>query len=176
MIEIRNATPEDAEQIAKVHVKSWQTTYQKIVDEEVLSAMNWEDRVENWRETIKSLGSQATILVAVENDRIVGFLSGGQARQTLENCDAEIYAIYLLEESRGKGVGRQLISKYFNWLTENGFHSCFVWIAKENPYRSFYLSVGAEKTDLEGISRVRSNKIPTVAYIWKTVDNLTNFP
>lgn len=169
MVEIRNAQPADAEQIAQVHVKSWQTTYQKIVDEEVLSAMNWEDRVESWRETIQSQGDEAIILVAVENERIVGFLSGGKARKPLEDCDAEIYAIYLLKESRGKGVGKQLMNRYFQWLTQNDFHSCFVWIAKENPYRSFYSSLGAEKTDYEGISRVRSNEIPTVAYIWKTL-------
>jgi len=169
MVEIRLATPDEAEQIAQVHVKSWQTTYQKIVDEEVLSAMNWEDRVDSWRQTIEGMGDHAVIYVAVEGDLIIGFLSGGQARSELEDCDSEIYAIYLLKESRGKGVGKKLMNQFFKWLVDNGFHSCFVWIAEENPYRSFYTTLGAEKTEHQGVSRVRANEIPTVAYIWKTL-------
>lgn len=166
MVEIRRAKTEDAEQIAKVHVKSWQTTYQKMIDEEVLSSMKWEDRVDTWRQTIEALENDAIILGAFEGDQLIGFLSGGTARKSLDNCDSEIYAIYLLKESRGKGVGKKLMEAFFKWLKDNHYHSCLVWIAEKNPYQEFYPAMGARKSNYRGVSRIRNNKINTIAYIW----------
>lgn len=169
IVSIRRANQEDAKQIAEVHVKSWQTTYQQIVDEETLAAMNWESRVDTWRGTIKNIEDNAIIFVAFKGERLVGFLSGGVSRQPLENCDSEIYAIYLLEEFRGEGTGKQLIEFFFEWLKEKDFHVCCVWVAEKNPYQAFYSSMGAEKRDYERVSRVGKNEIPTVAYIWDQI-------
>lgn len=169
MVEIREAKPEDAEQIAQVHVKSWQTTYQKMIDEEVLSSMRWEDRVDTWRQTIEALENNASILGAFEGDQLVGFLSGGTARKSLDNCDAEIYAIYLLKESRGKGIGKKLMDSFFSWLKENDYTSCLVWVTEKNPYQSFYPAMGARLSDYRGVSRIQNNKFTTVAYIWDKI-------
>lgn len=169
MVEIRKAKPEDAEQIAQVHVKSWQTTYQKMIDEEVLSSMKWEDRVDTWRQTIKDLEDNALIIGAFEGDKLLGFLSGGSVRKALDDCDSEIYAIYLLKESRGKGIGKELMEAFFSWLREKDFQSCLVWIAEKNPYQSFYSAMGARKSDYRGVSRIQNNKLTTVAYIWDKI-------
>lgn len=169
MIEIRTAKPEHAEQIAKVHVKSWQTTYQKIINEEYLSTMRWEDRVGQWKQTLEDLNENVIILGAFKHDQLIGFISGGSSRTHLNHYDAEIYAIYLLKEFRGIGVGEKLIKHFFKWLKKKGFHSCIVWIAEKNPYQSFYAKLGAAKTDYKGVVRVHSTKIPTVAYLWDKI-------
>lgn len=46
VMQIRKATPSDAEGIARVHVESWKSTYINIVPEDFLKNLSYEKRVE----------------------------------------------------------------------------------------------------------------------------------
>src|ERR1700737_3403553 len=106
MVTIRPATPDDAEAIAHVHVQSWLTTYAGIVPQAYLSTLDETARTASWREW---LALTVKVLVAELDGQIVGFASGGPLREPLQNYDAELYAIYLLQPAQGRGVGTSLL-------------------------------------------------------------------
>ncbi|MCP2335845.1 GNAT family N-acetyltransferase [Actinomadura rupiterrae] len=107
---VRHATPEDAEAIAKVHVAGWRTAYRGFVPDAELDALRWQDRVADWRERTAP-GSTVTVLVAEDDGGLVGFASSGPPRD--EDLVAgrawELYAIYLGPSTWRRGVGTALL-------------------------------------------------------------------
>src|SRR4051794_12198139 len=101
---IRPASAFDARQIAKVHVQSWRETYPGIVPEDVLAAMDVEERVRSWEERLKADSGTFTFVADVAGT-IVGFATGGPFRKQLAEglpdsvtaaYDGEMFALYLL--------------------------------------------------------------------------------
>lgn len=139
-IAIRPAKIEDAPAIAHVHTESWKTTYAGIVPAPFLASLDIEARTEMWRE---QLAIGRLIIVAEAAAGIVGFVSGGPIREPLETYDAELYAIYLLQEQQQQGTGRLLLHTLATTLRERGFTRMFLWVLAQNPATSFYKHLGA---------------------------------
>ena len=133
MISIRAATEHDAVAISHVHVQSWRTTYAGIVPEEYLATLNEAERVllREW------LTRDIPVYIADLDGEIVGFISGGAIREPVQTYDAELYAIYLLEQAQGQGIGTALLKKLAESLSSKGFTSMIVWVLEKNPSRNF---------------------------------------
>jgi L-amino acid N-acyltransferase YncA len=84
MITIRQATAADAREIARVHVASWKTTYQGIVPQDYLDALDVRLRTERWEEEFARGDSH--IFVAEDGGTIYGFISGGLLRESIGNA------------------------------------------------------------------------------------------
>lgn len=140
MITVRPATEEDANAISHVHVQSWLTTYAGIVPPDYLSSLNEAERVPLWREW---LSGDIQVYVAELNGEIVGFVSGGQIREPLQDYDAELFAIYLLKGTQRTGIGTALLRKLANSLSAKGFKSMVAWCLRNNPSVGFYEKTGA---------------------------------
>ena len=143
---IRKATWADAPAIASVHVESWKTTYGGIVPDAYLETLTVEEKQTLWEKVLRQ--SDHSVFVAEENGRVVGFVSGGPNRAAdglIAKYDGELYAIYLLKEVQGKGLGRQLVQALVGDLTQKGIHSLVVWVLADNPSRGFYERLGGEK-------------------------------
>src|ERR1700758_4063214 len=124
MVSIRAATREDAGAIARVHVESWKTTYSGIVAEEYLAGLDEMLRAKLWREL---LTDTALVLVVEKDGQVVGFAHAGANREALEECDAELYSIYLLRDTQRHGTGTALLQSIAAALAERGFKSMAVW-------------------------------------------------
>jgi L-amino acid N-acyltransferase YncA len=135
MISIRAATEHDAVGISHVHVQSWRTSYAGIVPEEYLATLNEAERVLLWRDQITR---DTPVYIADLDGEIVGFISGGAIREPVQTYDAELYAIYLLEQAQGQGIGTALLKKLAESLSSKGFASMIVWVLEKNPSRHFY--------------------------------------
>jgi putative acetyltransferase len=63
--------------------------------------------------------------VAEDNHQLIG---GGGIFPTdgLPNKTAELVKMYLKKETRGKGLGRQLIEKCLKWAAENGYEQVYL--------------------------------------------------
>jgi GNAT superfamily N-acetyltransferase len=141
MSSIRLAEVRDAAAIARVHVKSWLTTYKGLVPEEYLASLNEAERVPLWQEW---LTRDISVFVAENEGKIVGFAGGGPIREPLAAYDAELYTIYLLEEVQGRGIGRNLLSTVAEALVRKDHTSMLVWVLEQNPAVRFYEKTGAE--------------------------------
>ena len=115
-IKIRKADLTDTKGIAKVHVESWKTTYADIVPDEYLNNLTYENREKIWINNIPNGG----VYVAENNEgEIVGFSSGGKERSGKYNgFDGELYAIYILKDYQGQGIGKALVKPIIDEIKE----------------------------------------------------------
>ena len=146
---IRDAIPSDAEGITFVHVNSWQTSYAGIVDQDFLDNISYEKRLDRRKEILKS--KTMLHLVVLSGEQIVGFADVGPIRS--ESCEGlhvcenvgEIYAIYLLEDHKGKGCGKALFASCREWLKTNELKSFVVRALVDNVRaRRFYEKEGGK--------------------------------
>jgi ribosomal protein S18 acetylase RimI-like enzyme len=106
-ITIRDATPDDAEVVAQVHVASWQSAYRHAVPVDVLDAMTAADRLPAWTWRLTMPRSRAFHLLVAEVDgEVVGF-AGTQLHED-EADVGELLQLYLHPDAFGTGVAQAL--------------------------------------------------------------------
>ena len=108
---------------AFVHWKCWQVTYPGLVSQTYLEKFTLEvseERAKAWRDNI---------LVAKDGYRVIGFV--GYGHHGPEDPDTgEVYALYVLPEYQGMGVGRQLLDAALDKLS--AFPLLCLWAVKGN--------------------------------------------
>lgn len=172
-VRIRLARRDDAPAIAAVNVRSWQTSYRGILPDSFLDALDAKVREEPWRERLAQPPEFGCTLVAEVNraadedaSAIIGFATGGPERDGVSGYDGELYAIYLLAEYRGNGIGRRLTSAIAGWLSQRGTRSLLIWVLKENVRaRGFYERLGGQFVAERPIT-IGSSNLQEVAYGW----------
>ncbi|WP_223701562.1 GNAT family N-acetyltransferase [Sutcliffiella deserti] len=171
MINIRLATIDDANAIAKVHVDSWKTTYKGLVEESVLDSLSYKNRKTLWDTVIGQGYEKSCVYVAENNGDIVGFVSAGPERTGKYGKIGELHAIYLLEDYHKQGIGKKLCSKVVEFLIQKNYQSMLVWVLAENPSRDFYLTL----KPLEVVSdqvKMGERSYEEIAYAWDNLNNL----
>ena len=108
---------------AYVHWKSWHDAYKGIVDQSYLDSLTLEKCEEI------ALKWPDNLLVAKDGDRVVGFVGYGECRDEDLADTGEIFAIYLLEEYYGSGVGKALMKAGLGKLDHK---KTAVWVLKDN--------------------------------------------
>ena len=84
---IRQATKDDAMQIAEILVEDWKTAYRGIIDDEFLDSMNAEQR---YQVEVKRCEK---FMVAADGDEILGYTWNEMADDGASDC--EIIALYV---------------------------------------------------------------------------------
>lgn len=129
---IRKATLEDVESIASIHVKAWQESYKGIIEQNHLDAISFSDRLD-LRKKILTFPKPAQInLVAVQENKVVGFCDAGAAFDQNDVYHGEIYAIYLLNEFKGRGIGRKLMKHVREHLELYSLIPYVAWVLEQN--------------------------------------------
>lgn len=165
MVTIREARPEDAAGIARVHVDSWKSTYRGIVPDEVLDNLSYEEREEQRRSIFGTRVPGAFSLVAEDvNGDIVGFADAGPARKGDPEYDSEIYAIYLPADVQGQGIGRRLFEEVVRRLRADGYRGMMLWVLADNPSRGFYERMGGRPVRRQTISI--GKELAEIGYGW----------
>ncbi|BAZ31778.1 GCN5-related N-acetyltransferase [Cylindrospermum sp. NIES-4074] len=166
---IREANLDDTSAIAKVHIEAWRTTYQKIMPDEFLANLSYEEREQRW---VKILSNQAddafTYVVEDEIGQIVGFASGGKERNSDRLNSGEVYAIYILKHYQGQGLGSRLISTIAARLYQFGMVSMLVWVLADNPACRFYQRLGGERVEQKQ-EEIGGVQLIEVAYFWQDI-------
>jgi GNAT superfamily N-acetyltransferase len=171
-VQIRQAVPEDAAGIARVHVDAWRTTYPGIVSAAVLEKLSVERNQEFWRKIISEPEDQTFVLVAIDQRAgVVGFASAGPERSGNFPHQGELYAIYMLRAYQGRGVGRELVSAVADQLLHQGHSSMLVWVLRDNLFRAFYEVLGGEQIGEQDIT-IGDETLVEVAYGWMDIHSL----
>jgi len=168
--------PSDAPAIARVHVASWRTTYRGLLPDAYLAAMDVDDYAGRWERSLRSPLTPAVVLVAEAEGEVVGFASAGPERDGDRRYEGELYAIYLLRDFQGRGLGRALVEAAATDLAGRGITSMAVWVLRDNlAARGFYERLGGvylreRELDLGPDCDVDA---PEVAYLWSDIRALT---
>ena len=169
---IREARPEDAPAIARVHVDSWRSTYTGIVPDEHLAALSYERREQGWRDALSNPDHPNFVYVAEdEAGNVVGFACGGPEREGHPDYKGELYAIYLFAQSQHRGLGRQLTQAIARRLVNASISSMLVWVLAGNPGRAFYEALGGQYLFEKKIT-IGEKELVEVAYGWQDIRTL----
>ncbi|WP_419881655.1 N-acetyltransferase family protein [Peribacillus sp. B-H-3] len=166
---IRKAELTDAKEIAKVHVNSWKTTYADIIPDEYLNNLVYEGREKLWKENIPN----SEVFVAEnEEGKIVGFSSGGKEKYgKYPDYTGELYAIYILKEYQGNGLGKLLVKAIIEEMQQNNFSSMIVLVLADNSSRLFYETLGGKKIDTIEVN-ISGKKLNELVYGWDNIRTL----
>lgn len=140
---IRPAQLDDASGMERVHIDSWRITYKGIMPDTILNSLSYEEWTQRRRAGLSNPNRKAFDYVAVDpSGQIVGFVNGGTERSGDPVYKGELYAIYLLKEVQGQGLGRRLMLTLVERLVQAGYTNMLLWVLVENPARKFYEKMG----------------------------------
>jgi GNAT superfamily N-acetyltransferase len=139
-VRIRDATVDDADAIAVVHVHGWQWGYRGLLPDAYLRGLSAARRAEQWRSWLLEPRRTRTRVAQTEDGACAGFSVSGPSRDPGADDDTgEVYAIYVEEEFAGSGVGTDLLRSAMAWLAEQGFTRATLWVLEGNARaRRFY--------------------------------------
>ena len=134
---IRQATEEDARQIAEILVEDWQIAYRGIIDDAYLDSMSVEERVQLEAQRYR------IYTVAAAGEEVLGFAWNELIDD--ETADCEIIALYVRHSKRKSGIGRALFLHSMESFRAAGRKTMIVWCLKENDEaRKFYEKMGGK--------------------------------
>ncbi|QXW84019.1 GNAT family N-acetyltransferase (plasmid) [Bacillus sp. LJBS17] len=169
-MKIKKAREEDIKAVARVYVDSWRTTYRGLVPDDYLDELLYEDAEKRWIDFLNNEKESFIYIAMNAAGNIIGFASCKSIDD--ENFDGELYSLYLLKESRGLGVGRQLVSAIAKHFKEKGIASMMVWVMEQNKSGlGFYERMGG-KEYLHRKSEFGGTVVDDVAYGWRDVSIL----
>jgi GNAT superfamily N-acetyltransferase len=138
-MELRHAEQTDAMAVARVHVRSWQVAYRKLMPDDYLDHLRPEDRANKYDfGNLDPLRPQT--IVATESGDIRGFATTAPAQESNMSGYGELCALYVDPDHWGRGIGVALVSAARNRLFDLGFRSAILWVLVGNVRAErFYL-------------------------------------
>ncbi|MFF7682072.1 GNAT family N-acetyltransferase [Microbacterium sp. NPDC007973] len=142
-VHVRAATPGDSRCIAHVHVQSWCEARTAQVPGALVEQLDVE--LSEWRwaarlrgETPPGAERLGDAWVAVVDDRVIGFASGGPTRDAdRPRSESELYALYVLASHYGTGAGASLLQAAV------GTGAASLWVLSDNERAlAFYAKHG----------------------------------
>lgn len=144
-VRIRPATPLDAEAVAGVHVKTWQSAYKGLLPDESLARLAVGDRLRLWRRLLGDPDSSVSASVAEIGGAVVGFCSVGPPQDIADRLPdiAELHTIYVEPQYQARGVGSRLLAAAERTMREWGALAGVLWVLASNESaKTFYVRHG----------------------------------
>jgi ribosomal protein S18 acetylase RimI-like enzyme len=166
---ISPAGPGDADELGRVHVRSWRETYPGLLPQAALNRMSGAAHARRFRlELMRAQPGQVT-LIAEDAEGAVGYASGALVTGDGRAADAEVFTLYVLRAAQGAGVGRALLKSSARVLRAEGAKSLMLFVLSRNEKaRGFYERLGGEAF-AEVASRGWGAGLTETAYRWKDI-------
>lgn len=172
---VRPARQSDAEDIALVHVRTWQHAYADIFPPENLAELSetLAARADHWREHIAVPETLPVLFVAeVPGEGAVGFSGAGQQTDPVYAYDGELFVLYVLPEYQRRGIGRGLFMAAASALCRDGYQSLLLWaLAQNRSARTFYEGMGGIVVGERPYFRW-GGSYSLIGYVWKDLGQL----
>ncbi len=170
---IRSARVEDAAAIAHVHVESWRSTYAGMLPEKMLLKLSTAQHEQRWWRHVLGRFRRNHFVYVAENeaDGVIGFGSAGTSRDRELSHTGEVYALYVLDQYHGGGIGKALFLALSERVLAERGPSLVVWVLSSNPSRYFYESLGGRRVATR-MDRMGGVEIEETAYGWDDVGQL----
>jgi GNAT superfamily N-acetyltransferase len=164
---IRAATEADSAEIGRVHVAAWRVTYTGLMPEPVIAAFSAETRARQWHDGL-ARGTKGPIVFVAESPEgaLTGFAAAGPPREAGRNWQAEIYALYILQNSQRQGIGLALMRRLSRVLEERNRLVVGLWVLTANAQaRAFYARIGG-RPDERRTDESEGWPCDETAYVW----------
>lgn len=138
------AGPGDAEDLARLHIRSWRETYQGLLPDSFLNRMSIPVHTRRFAASLIKPGEREATLVAADREGLVGYAAGGPSRAKRPG-EAEITTLYVLRAAQGYGLGRRLLTHIAQVFAANEATSLMLSVLRDNiPARGFYEHLGGQ--------------------------------
>ncbi|HEX8631025.1 MAG TPA: GNAT family N-acetyltransferase [Catenuloplanes sp.] len=156
---VRPARPQDADDIARIQLATWQVAYRRMLPRDVLDRIDQAFLVRGWQSAIETPPSDRhRVMVAVEQGEqahLVGFAAGGPADEQALAPGEELAALgegvaavtdLLVEPRWGRrGHGSRLLAATVDLWRSDGFTAAVAWAYEADAAsRAFLTSTGWE--------------------------------
>ncbi len=130
---------------AYVHWKSWQEAYADLLPQEFLKNTYTLERCQDW-----AVRYPQNILVALVDEKVIGFACYGTSSQEDLQEAGELYALYVLADYYDQGIGYRLIQAALEKL--QSYQTVTLWVLEGNARAiAFYEKVGFQ---FDGVKKV----------------------
>ena len=147
MITIRKAYPTDAYTLIQIQNIVWKNEFYDVLPNGILAEMirKNEQIVAHLKDQIEE---NNRIFVALDDERVVGYVFYAKTPNVVYNAAAEIRSIYILPEYQKKQIGKKLFQEVIKEIKKLGFSSLIVYCPIPSNCLSFFLKFGGEKREL----------------------------
>ena len=154
----KTETDDEIKGKAYVHWQSWHEAYPGMVSQDYLDRFT----LEKAEKLAFSWGGDH-LIIAKAGDRVIGFVGYGNRGEEAPET-GEIFALYVLSEYYGTGVGKQLMDAGLEQL--KGYPQICLWVLKENKRAiRFYEKCGFQADEQEMFSQtVKATEIRMVLH------------
>jgi ribosomal protein S18 acetylase RimI-like enzyme len=167
-LSVRTARPEDAANLARIYIESWQDTYAGVISHTLLATMSPRSHTARWHATIKGMDRNSSTVLVAEDARFgaIGFCSLGMARDGGAGFEGEIYTLYVDPAYLGRGTGRALLAGAFEAFKDRKLRSCLIWAHARNNACFFYEAMGGRRV-ASRTTRLMGELTPEIGFGWK---------
>ena len=161
-VTVRPARVEDAAEMARVNVQSWQETYRGLMADHVLDDPGFPAARERfWTAALSDERYRANRVAVAERDgELIGIAMAGPVDRTESPADTHLYVLYVVAPEHGTGVGAALLEAVIS-----SHESVALWVADPNPraqafYRKHgFVADGVVQVD-DGVREIRMVRMP----------------
>jgi len=151
MFKIRNAEIADAKAIYNIWSNGWKYAYNMILSQEFLEKRVGLDavdkKIEKFPEKLDKEKSKGNIFwVILDNDKIIGFVSGGAPNSPECTADCELDMLYIDTNYIGCGIGKFLLQLFAKEMKNRGKKSFGLMCFSDNKSIGFYKKMGGRIT------------------------------
>ncbi|MFJ3527078.1 MULTISPECIES: GNAT family N-acetyltransferase [unclassified Streptomyces] len=164
---LRDMTIDDCEAVSAVRVRGWRSAYAGLMPQAYLEAMSVAEDAERRRGFFTEGNEVVNVVAERAGLGVIGWAAYGPYRENgARLARGELYAIYVLPELTGTGVGRALMSEVLARAGAAGHPDLALWVLRENaPARRFYARAGFRPDGAEESFEVDGVPVPEVRYV-----------
>lgn len=165
-VTVRKAVVDDAWAVAAAHARCWQETYAQLLPADLLQAVTVEGRHAARVRVLSDPTIKSFVACRTAVGDVIGFADCGPLRNAARCVSGEIYALYVLEDHHGQGIGFGLFAACIRELLGRGFTSMKLSVLVDNrKARRFYEMTGG-RYESTTISRRGETYLEEAIYGW----------
>jgi ribosomal protein S18 acetylase RimI-like enzyme len=132
VVAVRDAKPDDADELAELHVWTWRVAHAGLVPDEYLSSLSAGRRADGWRRLIGTRDRAHTLVAG--HPHIVGFVDVQPSRDGDQDPSlvGEVTSIYVHPSACGTGVAQVLLDAGLESLRNEGMTRATLWVLDTN--------------------------------------------
>ena len=145
MLDFKLIEKDDAYEYAKVSSKCWLESYPGIIDQDFLNLINTEEELQKQKERIlNNFDDKSLRYIVKDNNKSAGIFRIRQTKYEEYKDAIELGALYLLNEFKGKGYGKEIWNFVIDKAKSLGYKKLVIGCLEANPSNEFYKHMGGK--------------------------------